>query len=144
MFTLKSYNGKHFPGINRVFILCKGENSGKPSLMPFVNSFVATCETQAEAELIYILSYGLWQSRQYHSLLRGSVIPFITIDDMRGLLVQAYTQALDRPLFIETVRKIMDIERLIAYRQQQASKLQQIKVAMMRHHFTPVASCPVR
>ena len=131
----KSYNGTQFPTTNRIFILCKGENAGKPALMPFVNSFCCTCESQEEAELLYILSYGLWKSKQYHQLLRGSVIPFITIDDMRTLLFQAYTEAQERPLFVETVRKVMDMDRLIALKKQQFEKLEQFKVAMIRHHF---------
>ena len=143
MFTIKSYNGKQFPSINRVYILCKGENSGKPSLMPFVNSFVCTCETQQEAELVYILSYGLWQSKQYEPYLHGTAIQFINLDDLRSLLFQAYTEALERPLFVETVRKVMEIDRLIAVRKQQHEKLQEVKIAMVRHHFTP-RSCPVR
>jgi hypothetical protein len=137
MFTLHTYNGKQFPALNRIYILNKGENSGKPSLMPFVNSFVCTCQDQQEAELLYILSYGLWQAQQFRPFLRGSVIEFITIDDLHSLLFQAYTEAQAKPLFIETVRKVMQVDRLIAARKAENEQLNKLKIALVVHHFRP-------
>ena len=137
MFTICTYNGKQFPCLNRVYILNKGENSGKPALMPFVNSFVITCETQEDAELLYILSYGLWQSRQFRPFLKGSVIEYISIDDMYDVLIQAFREAKERPEFVDTVRKVLSIDRLIAARKEEEKKLTSLKIAMVVHHFRP-------
>lgn len=135
MFTVSTYNGTQFPALNRIYILNKGDNSGKPALMPFVNSFVCTCDSQEDAELLYILSYGLWQSRQFLPFLKGSVIQFITIDDLKTVLFQAYTEAQERPLFVESVRKVLAVDRLIAARKAENEKLEKMKIALVVHHF---------
>lgn len=137
MFTLSTYNTTQFPSYNRFYILNKGQNSGKPSLMPFANSFVCTCESQQEAELVYILCYGLWQSQQFRPFLKGSVIEFISIDDIRNILKDAFDEAMVKPLFVDCVRKVLDIERLIELRKQETQKLHQLKIAMVVQHFRP-------
>jgi hypothetical protein len=135
MFTLSTYNTTQFPTYNRFYILNKGQNSGKPSLMPFANSFVCDCASQQEAELVYILCYGLWQSKQFQPFLRGSVIEFITIDDLRTVLKEAFDEALLKPQFVDCVRRVLDIDRLIELRKQENKKLNNLKIALVVQHF---------
>jgi hypothetical protein len=76
----KVYKGPHF------FILNKGLNSGKPLLDPCPNCFVLITHDQSQKEFYYWLSFGLWKSKTYYPFLRGSVIEFITIKDLKNVL----------------------------------------------------------
>jgi len=46
-------------------------------------------ENDADREFLYWLCFGLWQSKSFHLFLRGSVIPFITIHEMRKHLMES-------------------------------------------------------
>ena len=71
------------------YILSKGRNSGKPLQEPCANCFVFIAENEEERQHYFNLSYALWQGRQFHILLTGSVIEFIRIDDLCNTLRQA-------------------------------------------------------
>lgn len=76
------------------FILCKGCNAGKPSLplggagggSPWTNSFIVVCPHEEYFQFYFWLIYGLHQSRKFKVRHRGSVIPFINLDDVRDLI----------------------------------------------------------
>ena len=53
----------------------------------------------------------------------GSVIEYVTIDDCYDVLLKAYLEAVRKPDFVETVRKVMAVERLIALRKEQTENL---------------------
>lgn len=72
------YNG------NRIFILNKGMNSGKPSKEPFTNSFVIQFQNEEDTETVYWLAYSLWKANFWHPSLIGSVIPFLRIQDFKN------------------------------------------------------------
>ena len=67
------YNKPHF------YILNKGRNSGKPLQESCANCFVFIAESPEERQHFYNLCYALWQGKQFHILLTGSVIEFIRI-----------------------------------------------------------------
>lgn len=71
------YKKPHF------FILSKGLNSGKPLVKPCPNCFVCITENDPDKDFLYWLCFGLWRSKSFHYYLRGSVIPFITIGEMK-------------------------------------------------------------
>lgn len=68
---------------NKIFILNKGLNSGKPQKDPFANSFVIQFPNEEDAETVYWLAYSLWKSKYWHQSLCGSVIPFLRIRDFK-------------------------------------------------------------
>ena len=68
---------------NRIFILNKGMNSGKPQKEPFANSFVIQFPNDEDTETVYWLAYSLWKSKFWHQFLCGSVIPFLRIHDFK-------------------------------------------------------------
>jgi len=68
------------------YILCKGENAGKPSLKPWANSFVVICQNQQYFDFYYWLVYGIFKAGKFKVRLRGSVIPFINVDDVRDII----------------------------------------------------------
>jgi hypothetical protein len=68
------------------FILSKGENAGKPSLNPWANSFAVICQNQQYLNFYYWLVYVLFKAGKFKIRLRGSVISFINVDDVRDLI----------------------------------------------------------
>ena len=76
----RTYSKPHF------YILNKGLNSGKPLANPCPNCFVVTAETEEVKNTLFHLSMMLQIGGFYTFCLKGSVIPFITIDDCRNTL----------------------------------------------------------
>ena len=68
------------------YILSKGENAGKPSLQPWVNSFAVICPNHQYLNFYYWLVYGLFKAGKFKTRHRGSVIPLIYADDARDLI----------------------------------------------------------
>ena len=130
MFTLKTYNGQ-FSATNRIFILNKGINAGKPSLMPFVNSFVLTASNEDEAQFYYFLCLALWKAKKFRYLLIGSVILFIRKDDLCNEIHKYDKVLLNKVGFMKTVENALDLERLIAAKHHQLNKLELLKSAML-------------
>lgn len=102
-----TYNKPHF------FILNKGNNSGKPLLIPCANCFVIQCKSADEKEQLFWLIRGLWTSKAFLPLLKGSVIPFITLDDLKKCIHQGILQAQTKPdLFQESVKALRSLEEI--------------------------------
>ena len=76
----KTYAQPHF------FILNKGLNSGKPLKNPCQNCFVITTPSEDDKNTLFHLSMMLLINGNYHYYLKGSVIPFISVDDCRDTL----------------------------------------------------------
>ncbi|MEN7547369.1 hypothetical protein AAG747_05595 [Rapidithrix thailandica] len=85
-FQLKTYRPKTSYAQARFFILSKGMNSGKPLKEPCPNCFVCLTPTEKDREYWYWLCLGLWHGRVFHYYLRGSVIPFITLGELKECL----------------------------------------------------------
>lgn len=82
-FIMKTHQkGTVYKG-NQIFILNKGLNSGKPQKEPFTNSFVIHFSNLEDTETVYWLAYSLWKAKFWHPSLKGSVIPFLTIQDFK-------------------------------------------------------------
>jgi hypothetical protein len=68
------------------FILYKGSNAGKPAFSPWTNSFIAVCPHEEYFKFYFWLIYGLHQSGSFKIRHRGSVIPFVNLEDVRDLI----------------------------------------------------------
>lgn len=66
-----------------LFLLNKGMNSGKPQKEPFTNSFVIIFENESDFDSINLTAYALWKTKFWHQFLKGSVIPFLSLQDIR-------------------------------------------------------------
>lgn len=66
-----------------LFLLNKGMNSGKPQKEPFRNSFVIIFENESDFDTINLTAYALWKTKFWHQFLKGSVIPFLSLQDIR-------------------------------------------------------------
>ena len=71
------------------FILSKGNNAGKPGYTPWTNSFVATAPNAEMKDFYFWLTYGLYKAHGFKILHRGSVIPFINVQETRNLIIPA-------------------------------------------------------
>lgn len=114
-----TYNKPHF------FILNKGLNSGKPLFNPCPNCFVVTTRTDEDKNTLFHLSMMLQIGGYFAYYLKGSVIPFIGINDCsktlkQGLLlsvevhkhikmIQAINQEQER--LTKTLAKLKDLKR---------------------------------
>lgn len=79
----KTYSLPHF------FILNKGINSGKPLKHSCPNCFVCLVPTEKEKEFVYWIVYGLSYAKEFHQYLKGSVILFITLNDLKQRMLKA-------------------------------------------------------
>ena len=68
------------------YILCKGENAGKPALKPWVNSFAVICSNQQYFDFYFWLVWGLFKSNKFKVHLRGTAVPFVNLDDVRCVI----------------------------------------------------------
>ena len=71
------------------FILSKGNNAGKPGLEPWTNSFVATAANTEMKDFYFWLTFGLFKAQSFKVFHRGSVIPFINLQETRDLIMPA-------------------------------------------------------
>lgn len=82
-FIIKTHRTGTIYSQPHLFILNKGMNSGKPQKEPFTNSFVIIFENEEDFDTINLTAYALWKTKFWHQFLRGSVIPFLSLYDIR-------------------------------------------------------------
>jgi uncharacterized radical SAM superfamily Fe-S cluster-containing enzyme len=112
-FILKFYNQKEEIRKPHFFILNKGNNSGKPLTVPCPNCFVIQFQCEEEKEKIYWLSYSLWQSKAFYPFLRGSVIPFVVLRDVKSCLSAALNKVDENPAqFEKAVAALRSLEAI--------------------------------
>ena len=85
------YSKPHF------FILCKGNNSGKPLKTPCPNCFVIQFESETDREEAFYIALSLWKAKFWHQFLIGSVIPFIRINDFKANFLNRLNLILTNP-----------------------------------------------
>ena len=119
------YNSPNF------FILNKGNNSGRPMNEPCPNCFVVTTDTIEERESLFYLSLSLKEGRYFNYYIKGSVIPFITIDDTRKVLntaIRNYEQQ-------QWELKVQKLKQITSYEinlKNQLIVVAQLKLALLR------------
>jgi len=112
-FILKSFNQKEEIRNPHFFILNKGNNSGKPLAVPCPNCFVIQFQGEGEKEKIFWLTYSLWQSKAFYPLLRGSVIPFVVLRDVKYCLLDGLNKVNKNPAqFEKAVTALRSLEAL--------------------------------
>jgi len=112
-FSIKSHRPGVVYSMPHFFILNKGNNSGKPLTASCPNCFVIQCKCEEEKELIYWLSYSLWQSKAFYPFLRGSVIPFVVLRDIKSCLLDGVEKVAKNPVqFEKTVAALCSLEAM--------------------------------
>ena len=117
-----------------LFLLNKGMNSGKPQKEPFTNSFVIIFENESDFDTINLTAYALWKTKFWHHFLKGSVIPFLSLQDIRKEFSMKVNQEIkdheehvksvqalklleqSEKRFHENLNLINDMRRVILYR----------------------------
>lgn len=117
-----------------LFLLNKGMNSGKPQKEPFTNSFVIIFENESDFDTINLTAYALWKTKFWHQFLKGSVIPFLSLQDIRKEFSMKVNQEIkdheehvksvqalklleqSEKRFHENLNLINDMRRVILYR----------------------------
>lgn len=117
---------------NSFYILSKGYNSGKPQKAPWPNCFVLSCNSAEETDKCYWLIYWLWKTRTFTPYLRGSVVWFIRIKDIRTIIEHARTQ-LERnaSAFQSIIQRIQEVEQLKRLLERQLTASQQLENALL-------------
>ena len=97
IFILKSYNPKKEIRNPHFFILNKGNNSGKTLLSPCPNCFSIQFNCNQDKEQVFWLLFCLWQANAFYPFLRGSVIPFVVLRDMKSFINENWQRAANQP-----------------------------------------------
>lgn len=121
----RTYQKPHF------FILNKGLNSGKPFTAPVRNSFVVSKETIEQKEALFHLSYMLLEAKCYRFYLKGSVIPFIYIADVKNLLIKN-SRYFGQEDFQTKLKALKKVEKLEEVQAQKLKAIKELKTVLLR------------
>lgn len=91
------------------FVLSKGENAGKPGLKPWPNSFAVLCNNQESFDFYFWLMYGLFKADKFKPRLRGSVIPFVNLNDIKDALKETVPAIFPNWEKFQRIMKAMDL-----------------------------------
>lgn len=126
----KTYSNPHF------FILNKGLNSGKPLSNPCPNCFVVITKTETEKNTLFHLSMMLQIGGFYAYYLKGSVIPFISVDDCRNTLKKGLKSTSDiKDQMQKHIKAVEVISKKEKELQNVIDKMAVLKVAYIRNCF---------
>lgn len=95
MFTLKSYNSEKESQVD-FFVISKGNNAGKPIREATPNCFEVKVidEEILLPDYLYYMVLAAYEAGAFKKYLRGSVIPFITIEDFYKAFFEYYGEPL--------------------------------------------------
>lgn len=114
---IKTYKLNSTHDLNHLFLLSKGYNAGKPLDKPCPNCFIVTCDNLEHKGKIYWICYSLWKSGAYLSLLCGSVIPFLHINDISAEIEKAIQKVNRKPKEfdegVSILQQMMHTEKLL-------------------------------
>ena len=131
----RTYSNPHF------FILNKGLNSGKPLVNSCPNCFVVTTQNQETKSTLFQLTMMLQIGGFFAYYLKGSVIPFISINDCRNTLKNGFTssQNISKQMqkHIKAVEVISKKEKEL---QSVIDKMAVLKVAYIHNYFKVMQS----
>ena len=121
----RGYNQPHF------FLLNKGLNSGRPMKEPCPNCFTITTKTEEQRNTLFYLCFSLQIGRYFSIFIKGSVVPFITIDDTRNVLNKALSNYKEDQ-WQSKVEKLIMITIYENNLKDQLKTIGQLKIAILR------------
>jgi hypothetical protein len=126
----RTYSNPHF------YILNKGINSGKPLTDPCPNCFVVFAADEKTKNTLFHLSMMLKIGGFYGHYLKGSVIPFITINDCRNTLKKGLVSSENIGFdFLKHIKIVATITKKEQELQNVIDKMSVLKVAYIRNCF---------
>jgi len=125
------------------FILCKGSNAGKPAFLPWPNSFVAVCPHQEYFDFFFWLIHGLHLTGKFKVRHRGSVIPFINLEDVRDTLRElAPSIHPDWARYREVLSSLDKLAKLQTTLKQQVTVTEQLQRCLIMKYFNGIKNAP--
>ena len=110
---LKTFNKNFKYEGHFFFILNKGMNSGKPLKNACPNCFVCIAATEEEKEQLYWICFAHWYSKAFHYCLKGSVIPYISIDELNLCLSKSFLKSNEnKQEFEKAIQLFKHLEKL--------------------------------
>lgn len=91
------------------FILSKGEDAGKPGLMPWQNSFSVLCNNQESFDFYFWLTYGLFKANHFKPRQRGSVIQYVNLNDIKEVLKEATPAILEHWMKFQKILNAIEL-----------------------------------
>lgn len=136
-FKIKTHSHNRMYNVGHFYILNKGNNAGKPSFEPYRNAFVVFCNNRRELQNLYWICAILHVGQQFKPYLKGSVIPFITIVDVKRLIKECSIKYEGRHWEerFKVLKKLEEVEEII---RKQSQNLKRYKVLMMQSYQTQV------
>jgi hypothetical protein len=84
----------------------------KPQKEPFTNSFVIVFENESDFDTINLTAYALWKTKFWHQFLKGSVIPFLSLQDIRKEFSMKVNQEIkDHEQHVKSVQALQLLEQ---------------------------------
>jgi hypothetical protein len=125
------------------FILCKGCNAGKPGFQPWTNSFIVVCSHQEYFDFYFWLVYGLFQSGKFKSRHRGSVIPFINLNDVQDVIREvAPLIHPDWSRYQEILSSLDNLRKLKATLSEQIVATDKLQRCLLQKYFLEIKNMP--
>lgn len=132
-FTIKTYNSKSEIQDHQIFILNKGNNSGKVLTEPCPNCFVITAKSHLEIDILKMICYRALVNKLFYRELIGSVIPFVRINDAKRIIqygLQAYSR--DPEKFIQISNQLQNVEKALAHYKLLVDKLNLMRYSLAK------------
>ncbi len=125
------------------FILCKGCNAGKPGFQPWTNSFIAICPNQKYFDFHFWLIYGLFRSGKFKTRHRGSVIPFLNLNDIRDTIQEVASLIHpDWSRYQEILSSLDKLSKLKATLAEQIVVTEKLQHCLLQKYFLEIKKAP--
>ena len=97
-------------------------------LEPCPNCFVISTKNQEDKDFLFWLIYGLWKAKAFHPYLRGSVIPFIILKELKKLIIQASEKAfINQDKFNKVIASLQQLDKLEKTYQKNLQLIKQVR-----------------
>ena len=138
MISIKKYTGTTQPiknGQFRFFIQSHGFNAGRPLRNPKVNCWEFITEREADFEILYIV----FESKILQSFIRGSVIPFIALNEYKNIISPILKNAIHENRIInEHYLQLRKIEQQTARQEKIIKLLKEMKIVVSNQVFKKI------
>lgn len=85
-YSLKCYDPvKKSVPVSGIFLLSRGRNGGRPAFKPNANCIILSC-AEDDLHYFYWLTYGLWYTGRFRSVLRGNCVEVLPIESLRSTI----------------------------------------------------------
>lgn len=118
--SVRMFNGTPAP----LLLQAKGDHAGRPLQGPTANCFAVWCDHPH----LYAVAFAAYCAEAYRPILRGSVIPFIVVSDVRQVLEHHIQRATpDRFVRLAAIAKA---DELLRNNQRQRLALMRLRLTL--------------